>query len=404
MALLLREITTPLRYHGKDDTIFFDYYAMYDLWRRVGNSPNNQSLLQGPPYPTQARTKIIDQVFEQVSKQFADYMLKTIAKNLKQVLDTNPNNIANDIKKAVNNLQHSNKVNDLVGVYSAINDFFEIQRSVPFLFKFSPLLSNSKIINQRSISLSNPARYLNKVSPLISSLIKSNLQYFGDYDKTRQEMEKDKKALQATRIPFSKEEENKLIHIGFEIIAPGKSYLPLQNTYERLYIDKLEDNTFILFNAAHTKIHEFPEIDGAVGYVIKNYSKQLPRIKAIQASPTQFKHPPRTIDINPADLSGKDFGDQVSNDTFTKQLGSNFEQVLSKYGYKWDENTKSYKNSSDDEIKIFNDNSAKLYKNNGGLEQFKNLGLLLRGLAHGNLPVSQLTELHFKTLFKFLYN
>lgn len=96
--------------------------------------------------------------------------------------------------------------------------------------------------------------------------------------------------------------------------------------------------------------------------------------------------------------------------TEPKRLGGNWEKLLTKFNYDWDESSKEYKNSQlGTTIRINPDNSANVTTVRGIRKDFVNLGLLLRALdhnrkkRHGKEPIAQVTEGDFVQLYEFLY-
>ena len=412
--LLLKEIA--LRYMEKDGKKqFWDFYAMYDLWRTVGSGGTASS-------PTsEKRQAMVDNVFEQVTKAFAKTIIANLIKfggyKLKEDVDRG------QVSKFIKQLMSGLKMSDWMEVYSAIDQMMDIEQKTSSLFFGRFGVSPADIKAQKRISIGNPARYLQFVSPIVARLIRNNYQVIGGQGDVGAELEKPEILINASRGEFSDTERETLMNLGLSIIAPGNATANIIRGMIRVHLDKLKDGRFLFYTLDKSTIEVFPTFEETVQYIMKDWRKKLPvqgfdRVyrppapaapkPAPEPEPQKPVVPPAPANIQQPTMAGD----------APKRLGGQWEAVFQKYGYDWNEEKKQYINPKTGvKIEVFPNNSIQAYAPDGRMRQYPNLGTVLRMMAHNKRrrhpaetpaapagePKAQVTEADYKNLYRFLY-
>jgi hypothetical protein len=184
MPILLKEIS--LNYTETDPKrLFWDYFAMYDLWRKVGSGhPTDMQ--------TQRRMEIIDELFDIVQNRYAGAILADLMRSgikVKESTDGDKNDgwgilnpkVSDKVTKLARQLLHARKMQNKEDMHSAISDL----TTTGFGEGLLPQVGRQDIRTQQHISTTNPAGYLTKVSPIIARVFKSNLHFFIGHDKAK---------------------------------------------------------------------------------------------------------------------------------------------------------------------------------------------------------------------------
>jgi hypothetical protein len=405
MAILLQELTTPIRYTSKDPRqMLYDFTAAYELWRRLGSESSE-------PIP-QARQKIIDLLFQTVTEKFAAELLTHATKALVNYKDQHQKEYATVLKK----MDHDLKMHDAKELASDIRDTFFV-----LFAKNGGRIGNMGIERsdvRTSQKLAHPARLITHVSPIVARIIKANLHYFGPVDKIGAELGKDEKVISAPRGVWTPEEKEKVMALGLDIIGAGNSQSRGSSGQERLSFDKLKDGRYLYFSNDKMTIEEFDTFEDALSYLIQNkakFSGRKGQDRAYIPTPTAQPSQPAPPDLVPAPKSPLQ---PLAVGAVPKRLSSNWEKVLAGFHYDWNDAEHGYvKNLSDDrmiKIVVMPDNTTTAIFPNGKTRHFPNLGEMFRTLAHSKTRrqankadepqvKAQVTEANFKDLYQFLY-
>jgi hypothetical protein len=412
MAILLQEIA--LRYNETDPKkLFWDYFAMYDLWKKVGSGAAMS--------PSVGRKQeMIDYLYGEVQDRYVNRILTAISKFAKLKEENN-----DVLRTSIKRLLHARKVKDRGEMHSVISDMSREG--------LLPDVEVSDIATQQRISTGNPARYIGKVSGIVAQMIQANLQSFVGYDKVAGEKGKEEAMINAPRGEFTPEEKGALVNLGFDIIAQGNSRARsnmVPSPY--IHLDKLKDNSYVFFTADKSTIETLPDLKSAVEYLEKNWTSKLrmgrkgqdltwsfpstPEKPATSyqpptPTPAPAPKPPREkLPSLPTNLPPIEpqFGGEESS-----RIPANWEKILGNYGYVWNEEEKMYKNPQrNTSIRFRPNNTSTVTSGSGKQKEFPNLGSLLRRLEHNRKkrhpavtgePAAQVTEEHYKQLYEFLY-
>jgi hypothetical protein len=427
--LLLKEIA--LRYtESTTIKLFWDYFAMYDLWKTVGSGATSNP-------QSEKRREMIDYIYGEVQDRFVNKLLTMIVKvgyPLKENEEDHP--MADKwtvLKKLVKRLIHGRKTKDREEMHETITGLMGHLSRIPAIY---PDIYPSEVEAQQRISVGNPARYLSKVSPLIARLIQSNLQFFVGYGNTAGEAGKESKVESSVRGELKPDEKATLMELGFTIIGKGNTAASLKNA-NRIYLDKLSDDSYIFFSADKTTIETFRYLQDAIEYVQREWKAKMRSGRGVDRfaviSPVLPKPAPRNPYGNPTPSS---LGGSVTNPELTpppvppavptnipalgapmagaqgKRLGPNWEQFMTNLGFTWSDVDNGYRNQSrDTSIQVQPDNSVRVFSK-GHTKNYPNLGVLFRRLNHQRTqaqpvaagePTAQINEANYRTLFRFLY-
>ena len=410
--LLLKEIA--IRYNETDPKkLFWDYFAMYDLWKKVGSGGEMSSFNFG------RKQEMIDYLYGEVQDRYVNRILTVISKFIMPKLKENNDD---KLQKTVKRLLHARKMKDRVEMHSIIRDMSTEG--------WLPDVEVSDIATQQRISVGNPARYIGKVSGIVSQMIQANLQSFVGFDKVAGEKGKETQVINAPRGEFTPEEKRSLTNIGFDIIAQGNARArTVGASYPYIHLDKLKDNTYVFFTADKSTIETLPDFNSTIAYLEKDW---VPKLRfgrkgqdltwswAQPATPTPVPvAPPAAPEPTPAPAAPRsDIPSLPSNlpplagPTGEKavRIPPNWEKILGNYGYIWNEEENSYNNTQRNaKIKFRPNNTSVVTLSSGKTREFPNLGLLFRTLEHNkkkrhpNEPVAQVTKENYKELYEFLY-
>ena len=154
--MLLQEIA--IRYPPKQGMIQLtkDYYATFSLWKNAGSG----AMSFGKPPTTHTRTKIVDELFRQVT----DEMVLAINDRVKGTAASGDKELISKMEKDISKINREHKLEDWLNLHATITDIL----GKYFLNKWAL---------QRRIDIENdPTSVIMQLSPVVKNIVQANKQ------------------------------------------------------------------------------------------------------------------------------------------------------------------------------------------------------------------------------------
>lgn len=463
--VMLKEVA--LRYEGiAPIQLFWDYLAMHILWQLAGSEPKDGT--RGfIGRKAENIDNLYKQITYKLSNTILSE-IQNIGLKLKEAYLDTPNSPHQQLLKVGKELQHALTVENYEEIHSAIKQFLRLELDNALISNsYDATFSLPRYeIKEMFRFEANPVRFFDKVSPIVSRQLKANLDLFVPHDQIDSEKGMVQKMISAPRGKFTYEEIEKILDIKLNVIAQGNATSGY-GINPKIHLDKLSDGTFIFFMSDRSDIKTFPDADAAISFIQTRYGTTLNKSRygrgynalspeeMPSATPPPSPTPPIAPTPSPTSAPENPVGHKTPSSTSsqspdtipastvspinfapplptgTPALGTPMagktpkrlvalEKELERMGYKWSEEEQMYKNAErGSSITIFPDNSSLAKSNTGKEYNFSNLGELLKMMYTNRSqttpsvdptsppnpnPTASLTEMHYKSLFKFLYN